>query len=129
MNSDVKEVLSAFVDGERVEPAELASALGEPGAREALIDFVRLRAELADDGGPSERFAREMRTQLDDHRGRRPPRPLRLVAAAAVFLLATLGAFDLGRRLGPDRTPDQPPPVARVIRFEPGVDWLPVQGR
>ena len=47
MDSDVKEVLSAFVDGERVEPAELASALGEPGAREALIDFVRLRAALA----------------------------------------------------------------------------------
>jgi hypothetical protein len=129
MDTDVKEVLSAFVDGERVEPVDLASALGEPGALEALIDFVRLRAALADDSGPSERFAQEMREQLDDRRRRRLPRPLRLFAAAAVFVLATLGVLDLGRKLGPERQPDQPPPATRVIRFEPGVDWMPVQGR
>jgi hypothetical protein len=117
------------VDGERVDPVELASALGEPGAREALIDFVRLRAAIAADGGPSEGFAQKMRTRLDGRRSRRLPRPLRLVAAAAVFVLATLGALDLGRRLGPERQEDQPPSVTRVIRFEPGVDWMPVRGR
>jgi len=128
MDTDVKEVLSAFVDGERVEPVELASALGEPGAREALIDFVRLRAALADESGPSEGFAQEMRKQLDGRRSRRLPR-LAWLAAAAVFVLATLGALDLGRRLGSEGQTDQPPAVTRVIRYEPGVDWMPVQGR
>ena len=129
MDTDVKEVLSAFVDGERVEPAELASALGEPGAREALIDFVRLREALADEGGPSESFAQEMRKQLDGRRSRRLPRLAWLAAVAAVFVLATLGALDLGRRLGSEGQTDQPPAVTRVIRYEPGVDWMPVQGR
>jgi len=123
---DANEVLSAFVDGERVEPAELASALGEAGAREALIDFVRFRAALADDSRPSEAFVERVRRRLG---GRRPPwraRPLRLVAAAAVLALA---ALDLGRRFRPAGPADEPPPVSRVIRYEPGVDWLPVQGR
>jgi hypothetical protein len=69
-----------------------------------------------------------MRQMLDGRPARRG-RPLRLLAAAAVFLLAALGGADLGRRLVPQRRPDEPPPVTRVIRFEPGVDWMPAQGR
>jgi hypothetical protein len=126
---DANEVLSAFVDGERVEPAELASALGEPGAREALIDFVRLRAALADDSRPSQAFVERMQERLGGRRAPWRARPLRLVAAAAVLALAAVGALDLGRRLRPTRPADEPPPVSRVIRYEPGVDWLPVQGR
>ena len=126
---DANEVLSAFVDGERVEPAELASALGEPGAREALIDFVRLRAALADDSRPSQAFVERMQERLGGRRAPLRARPLRLVAAAAVLALAAVGALDLGRRLRPTRPADEPPPVSRVIRYEPGVDWLPVQGR
>ena len=64
--------------------------------------------------------------------GRRAPwraRPLRLVAAAAVLALAAVGALDLGRRLRGEKPADEPPAVSRVIRYEPGVDWLPVKGR
>jgi hypothetical protein len=129
MDTDVKEVLSAFVDGERIEPVELASALGEPGGLEALIDFVRLRATLADDSRPSARFVQEMRKRLEGDPSRHLPHPLRLVAAAAVLALAALGVLDLGRRLGPEDEPDQPPPVTRVIRYEPGIDWMPVKAR
>jgi len=129
MDSQAGEILSAFIDGEQVDAVDLASALAKPGAREALIDFVRLRAAFADDSRPSERFSQEMRSMLDGRRRRLLSRPLRLVAAAAVFVLATLGALDLGRRLRPQRAPDDPPAVARVIRYEPGVDWKPLQRR
>jgi hypothetical protein len=129
MDLEAKEVLSAFVDGERVEADHLASALVEPGAREALLDFVRLRNALADDSLPSERFVRVMKGQLGERRQSALARPLRLVAAVVVLALAGLGLLDLRRRLGVESQPDQPPAVARVIRYEPGVDWAPVQGR
>jgi RNA polymerase sigma factor (sigma-70 family) len=126
---DANEVLSAFVDGEQVEPAELASALDEPGAREALIDLVRFRAALADDSRPSQAFVERMRERLGGRRAPWRARPLRLGAAAAVLALAAVGALDLSRRLRPEPPPDEPPAVSRVIRYKPGVDWLPVQGR
>jgi hypothetical protein len=129
MDTDVNEVLSAFVDGEPVEPGELASALAEPGAREALFDFLRLRAALADGARPSEAFVQGMRERLTGGRAARLGRPLRMVAAAAVLALAAVGALDLGRLFRPEQPADGPPPVSRVIRFEPGVDWLPAKGR
>jgi hypothetical protein len=129
MDAEVEEVISAFVDGEAIEASDLASALARPGAREALIDFVRLRSALADASAPSDGFVRDMRSKLVERRRNALSRPLRLVAAAAVLVLASLGLLDLRRRLGVESQPDQPPPVARVIRYEPGVDWVPVQGR
>ena len=129
MEADVKEILSAFVDGEAVEPGALASALMEPGAREALVDFVLLRAALADEREPPTAFVERMRRRLG---GARPfarlPRSLLLVAAAAILALATLGVLDLGRLVRPVR-PDAPPTPTRVIRFEPGVDWLSAEGK
>jgi len=124
---DANEVLSAFVDGEPVGAAELAAALGEPGAREAMIDFIRLRAALAADAGPSEVFVHRMRKRLAG--ARRVPLLLRLAAAVVVAVLATVGAFDLVRGFRPGPRTDEPPVATRVIRFEPGVDWKPVQGR
>jgi hypothetical protein len=129
MGRDVNEVLSAFVDGERFEPADLATALAEPGARELLVEFVRLRMAVADDSRPAASFAREMRERLGGGRARRLPPFLRGTAAAAVLALAAYGAFDLGRLLRRLPPADEPPPVTRVIRFEPGVDWMPVPGR
>lgn len=126
---DAKEVLSAFVDGERVDPGELASALGAPGARETLTDFVLLRAAFADESRPSMAFAERMRERLGGRRVLSWVRPLRFVAAAAVLALAAVGVLDLGRRLRPEPPADEPPRVTRVIRYEPGVDWMPVQGR
>jgi len=126
---DVNEILSAFVDGEPVEPAALASALAVPGAREALIDFVRLRAAFADDRQPSDAFAQGMRGRLAGRRSPWNARPLRLAAAAALLALAGVGALDIGRRFRPAPSPDEPPSASRVLRYEPGVDWMPVKGR
>jgi hypothetical protein len=123
MKTEAKENLSAFVDGEPVEPMALAAALAEPGAREALVDFVLLRAALSDEPEPPAAFVEKMRAQLRERpRGMAIPRPLRLTAAAAVLLLALLGALDLHRMIRPQGS-EEPPTPTRVIRFEPGVDW------
>ena len=126
---DVNEILSAFVDGEAVEPAALASALAAPGAREALIDFVRLRAAFADESRPSDAFEEEMRGRLAGRRAPWGARPLRWAAAAALIALAGVGVLDIGRRFRPAPSPDEPPSASRVLRYEPGVDWMPIKGR
>jgi hypothetical protein len=129
MDMDASETLSAFVDGEPVEPSALAAALARPGAHEILVDFARLRAAVADAGGPAPAFVEAWRDRLQ-----RRPAPvqrrgwLRLLAAGAVLGLAALGGYDLHRILRTEGV-DAPPPPARVIRFEPGVDWGPVEGR
>jgi len=129
MQTDVKEILTAFVDGEAVEPTELAEVLTEPSAREALLDFMLLRAVLVDETVPSSGFVERMRARLGGPGpATRARRSLRVAAAAAVLALAALGVLDLGRMLRPEQ-PDQPPEPTRVIRFEPGVDWGPANGR
>jgi hypothetical protein len=127
MESD--EVLSAFVDGERVAPGDLAVALSQPGAREALIDFVRMRVELSNDERPSVAFVERMRKRLGGIRRGGVQLLLRVAAAMVVGVLATIGAVDLLRGSRPGRGHDDPPVVTRVIRFEPGVDWKPIEGR
>ena len=39
-------LLSAFCDGQIVDPDQLADALADPRARDALVDFARLRAAV-----------------------------------------------------------------------------------
>ena len=122
MTHDPMEVLSAFVDGEVTDPVMLAEALAAPGAREALIDFVRLRVELArePDEPPArlrERFERELR------RVGAPRRGLVLAGvAAAVIVVGLLGVL-LRDRNG-HSTAQGPPPAQREIRFTEGVDWF-----
>jgi hypothetical protein len=129
METESREVLSAFIDGEPVDAAALAAALVEPGARDMLVDFVRLRAEFAAEPEPPAAFVETMRRRLRPRPGAFViGRSLRLVGAAAVFVLALLGAIDLRRMIRPDRS-EEPPSPTRVIRFEPGVDWGPGKGR
>jgi hypothetical protein len=128
MQTEVNEVVSAFVDGEPVEAGELGSALAGPGGREALLDFMLLRARLADGAEPSPVFVARMRRRLGGRAGApRGGRIVRLAAVAAVLMLATLGALDLARSLRGDR-PHEPPEPTRVIRYEPGVDWHDSEG-
>ena len=125
MSPDPLEILSALMDGEPVAPDVLAAALLAPGAREALIDFAGLRAELgADDSPPSPGFYRAMELAL----GRRHERPrpvwrlLRVAVVVVVLSLASLGVLSLRARFH-GRGREEPPQATRVIRFTPGVDW------
>jgi hypothetical protein len=125
MRPDPLEILSALMDGEAVAPDVLAAALLAPGAREALVDFAGLRAELgADDSQPSPRLYRAMDLALGRRRGRVRPvwRLLQSAAAVVVLALATLGVLSLRTRFS-GRGPDEPPQATRVIQFTPGVDW------
>jgi hypothetical protein len=67
---DPIEILSAFLDGEAVDPKRLAEALTAPGAREALRDFALIRAEvLADESRPSPAFYETMGSLLGETAG------------------------------------------------------------
>jgi hypothetical protein len=98
-------VISAFLDGEPFDPAELGRALSAPAGRQMLIDFVSLR-QLVVDEGPQTSSARAYR---------RSAWTGWLVAAA--LALAIGGAWLM--------TPkgSTPPKPDRVITLERGVDW------
>jgi hypothetical protein len=148
---DLIEVLSAFLDGEVVDPKRLAEALSAPGAREALRDFALIRAEvLADESRPGDAFYQTMGPLLatpsaPDATGARPssrgehaalpphqrwwavavPVPAAALAALAVLFVA-LGLWawrPLGGRGEPGA--DMPPVPDRVVEWQPGVDWTP----
>ena len=125
------ELLSAFLDGEPVDPKELANALAEPGARDAMRDFVLLRAEMQSDASrPSHGFYKTMSRALGAH-----PEPRRwwrlsvpipapaLAMAALLVLVMGLGLLSVRRGAPTPREPLRPPVPQRVIHFVPGVDW------
>jgi hypothetical protein len=125
MSPDPLEILSALLDGEPVAPDVLAAALLAPGAREALVDFAGVRAQIAaDDSRPSPAFYRVMeRLAGDRRRGAYTPWTiLRAAAAVVVLALAAVGAMSLGTGFR-GNAPDEPPHATRVIQFTPGVDW------
>ena len=125
MSPDPLEILSALMDGEAVAPDVLAAALLAPGAREALVDFAALRAELeADDSRPSPALYRAMDKVLARRRsyGRPVWRVLQSAAAVVVLALAALGTMSLRTRFY-GRGAEEPPQATRIIQFTPGVDW------
>ena len=126
MSSDPTEVLSAFLDGEETDPGQLAAALARPGAREALLDFVELRAGVRDmQDRPRPAFYESM-SQALEARDRVPwwrrivPVPIPVFATAAVMLLVAVLWIGLQ---GPGPAAERPPKPDRVVRFRPGVDW------
>jgi hypothetical protein len=125
MRDEHMAVLSALVDGEDVSDLTLlAEALSTAEGREALLDFVRLRAHVrADQSRPQPAFYDKVRPVRGAPRGWSTPRLLRRIAAVVVFVLATAGLIDLGFRLRGEKPAEQPPRATRVLRFEPGVDW------
>jgi hypothetical protein len=120
MNTIHTEVLSAFVDGEPVDPSLLSAALDDPEARAALVDFVRFRAAARAD-------TEALPPALERLRQRTPPhRSLRWTAAEAVLVLMFVAGLltpQPWRRSQADS--DTPPQPTRIERFEPGVDWHP----
>jgi hypothetical protein len=118
-------MLSAFCDGEVVDPDVLGKALADPHARDALIDFARLRAAVALTSPVPASLAR-LRVS--------PVRPRLfgwtvVAAAAAMVLLLVVSAALLPRTLFTRTTDQSPPSPSRVLRFEPGVDWHSQGGR
>jgi hypothetical protein len=125
MSDTHTEILSAFCDGEAVDPDVLAEALADSRARDALIDFARLRAAVA--------VTTPVPASLAGLRD--SPAPPRLggwtvvAAAAAMVLLIVVSAALLPRTLFTRSTDQSPPSPSRVLRFEPGVDWHSQGGR
>ena len=120
MTSIQTEVLSAFSDGAVVDPDLLASALEDPRARAALVDFARLRAAVV-----SSRPLPDSLARLRPVAGRRPQLWAAVVGAAAMLVLVALTFSMVPRSWLVRDASDVPPAPARVIRYQPGVDWAP----
>ena len=122
MNDTDFDIISAFLDGEAVDPDALARTLAHPAARTLLADFLKLRA-ATDDGEravpPSLMRLRTPRLALWSAR-------VPLPAAVMLALLVGAASFVLSERTPADG--QSPPPATRAVRFEPGVDWQTVNG-
>jgi hypothetical protein len=115
------QVLSAFCDGEIVDPDLFAAALADPHGRAALVDFARLRAAVAP-AGPLPASLASLR--------RSPARftAWAVTAAAAALVLLIVAVASLLPPTFFTRSIDQSPPApSRVMRYESGVDWHPLK--
>lgn len=124
------ETLSAFLDGEAIDPKDLAEALGAPGAREVLKDFALIRAEvLSDESQPGAAFYQRMNRMLESPVRRKPwwsaavPVPAYALAATAVFVVAVGVWAGRGITTSSAGSSEIPPKPDRVVTFQPGVDW------
>jgi hypothetical protein len=84
--TDPFEVIGAFLDGERVDPAMLKSALALPDSRDYLVNMIALREVVMNDGTAASTVT---------------PRPARrwFIAAAAAIVLSLGGGYVLGHQL------------------------------
>jgi hypothetical protein len=108
--TDDRELLSALIDGEQVDPDLLSRALQDSANRQLLVDFARLR-ELA--RRPVE--APEAAWQFAVSRSVFASRWAR---AAAVLLALGTGA-GAGAWVERYVSRDRPPEPARVVQFDP----------
>jgi hypothetical protein len=123
-------VLSRLVDGESVDPGELARALRQPGAVETLLDFAELRQRMrALDDQPGARFYQDRAHQAVAGRGRGPRWPLaaRVAVLAASLLVATMAGVWVGSNLRVEPAAAGPPTPSRVIRLSADQAWQPVE--
>jgi hypothetical protein len=120
------EVLSAVLDGEAVDIERLKSALEDPDGRRTLVAFVQLRQVRASEARalPSQDFYKRRHAEEISSGWsilkRRVSLPLAAAAILVAMLIGSLVNVDLIRQRGAKPTPPAP---ARVLRFEPGVDW------
>jgi negative regulator of sigma E activity len=117
MNDMHSEVLSAFCDGEPVDPDILARALEDPGGRLLVVEFARLRETVRRSEGPLPASLVSFRRRRGWWSARVP-----IPAAAALVVLALLASLALPWARDADGAPGPPTPV-QTLRFEPGVDW------
>lgn len=105
---DTHEVVSAFLDDEPFDPADLAAALADPGGRQLLLDLVALRTLVRDEpiAAPA-----------------RAPGAVSRPAWIAVGFLAASVVFGAGAAwllppLLQQRHADVPPTPTRVVTFD-----------
>jgi ferric-dicitrate binding protein FerR (iron transport regulator) len=118
MTSLHTEVLSEFCDGAVVDPDLLAAALDDPRAREALVDFARLRAAVSSSHPLPQSLVRLRPAS------RRPQLWSALAGAAAMLILVALTFSLVPRYWRVGERAANPPSPTRVVRYEPGVDWV-----
>src|SRR6187431_832758 len=124
------DIIAAFVDGEHVSPDALKTALADADARDYFIDLLSLREA-----------SRQLDTVTAPARTTASPmqRGLRLVAAAAIVVIAVGVGYVAGNRTTLARragdvpataetvidlsTPAPLPPATRVIKLQNGVNW------
>ncbi len=103
--TELYEAITAFVDGERVDPEELKRALSEAAGRDYLVDIVALRTIVA--AHEPARVAR-VRTRY----------------AALRWLAAAVVVFGIGGGLFlATRQSDRPPTPDHIVKLERGLDW------
>jgi hypothetical protein len=112
------EIITAFVDGERVGADELRQALADPEGREYLTDVVSLREAV--------RAADHSMTAA-------PPKSTsrgRWLAAAALVVIAGGTGYALGHRTSRTElaSASVAPAPTRVIELKPGVNWQETGG-
>ena len=104
------DVISAFIDDEPFEPADLAAALGDPDGRQMLLDLVALRTLVRDEPGAA---PAQVRATIS--------RPKWIaVGFLAASVLFGAGAAWLLPPLLQQRHADVPPTPDRVVTFDPG---------
>jgi hypothetical protein len=106
--SDEREILSALIDREPVDPDVLARILEVAANRAVLVDFVRVRAEAQAD----EADGSDWRPSAVLMASRRHPAAWWRAAAAAVLVIVGMGA---GWWLS---TREAPPEAVRVVQFD-----------
>src|SRR5262245_10365337 len=103
--NDMHQVISAFLDDETFDSAQLAEALSDPDGRALLIDLIALRHLTQADRVV---LAPPRRTWLS---------PARALLAAAVLLMAVGGGYFVGARQSLDTTLTAPAP-SRIVQTQ-----------
>jgi len=101
--TDTHAVISAFMDDEPFDAAELAAALGDPAGRALLIDLVALRHIVQPEEPLATAAAGTLRSRW---------RPL---LATAAMLVAMAGGYVVGDRRSVGEG-SQPPAPTRVVQ-------------
>ena len=113
------ELISAALDGERVDVDALRAALATNEGRQSLAAYVLLRAAAAaDDAAPRKRFDAHVAVVRPGRRWLSASGPLPAAVAASIAILAIVASFLVGTTL---RTPNivlsllAPPPTASGV--------------
>ena len=113
MTTDHAELFSALMDREVVDPDALARALEDPQARRALVAFASVRQALHE---PAPGEPAWLAAQAPRLAATRPHRDRWRLVAAAVLLVAGLGAGVVAERY---RSQQRPPEPTRVVQLDP----------